>query len=168
MVNEKEEAQELKKEEKKKEEVKQEKEEQKPEQAEEKKEEVKLSKKLKDIIDSVEKLNVLELSSLVKALEEKFGVSAQAMQVAAVGAPQAAGGGVQEEEKSTFNVILASVGDKKIQVIKEIRTITQLGLREAKDLVDKAPRPVKEGVSKEEAEKIKKQLEEQGATVELK
>ena len=135
--------------------------------AEEKKEDIKLSKKVKDIIDSVEKLNVLELSSLVKALEDKFGVSAQAMQVAAV-APQGQVQPAQEEEKSTFDVILASAGEKKIQVIKEVRTITQLGLKEAKDLVDKAPQPVKEGVSKEEAEKIKAQLEAQGATVELK
>jgi len=163
--------------EEKKEEVKKQKEEQlqegqeehkeKEPEVEEKKEDVKLSKKVKDIIDAVEKLSVLELSSLVKALEDKFGVSAQAMQVAAV-APQGQAQPAQEEEKSTFDVILASAGEKKIQVIKEIRTITQLGLKEAKDLVDKAPQPVKEGVSKEEAEKIKAQLEAQGATVELK
>lgn len=155
------------KEEKKENKPKQEKNEKKEEKPAEEKEELKLSKKAKDIIDSVEKLNVLELSNLVKSLEEKFGVSAQAMQVAAAGAPQAQGGG-QQEEKSTFDVVLTSAGDKKIQVIKEIRTITQLGLKEAKDLVDKAPKAVKEGVSKEEAEKVKKQLEEQGAGVELK
>lgn len=97
-------------------------------------------------------------------MEDKFDVSAQAMQVAAVGAPVAAA----EEEKTSFDVILTSAGDKKIQVIKEIRTITQLGLKEAKDLVDQAPKPVKEGIAKEEAETIKKQLEAQGAGVELK
>jgi len=165
--------------EEKKEEVKKQKEEQlqegqeehkeKEPEVEEKKEDVKLSKKVKDIIDAVEKLSVLELSSLVKALEDKFGVSAQAMQVAAVPVSQGqAQAPSQGEEKSTFDVILASAGEKKIQVIKEVRTITQLGLKEAKDLVDKAPQPIKEGVSKEEAEKIKTQLEAQGATVELK
>lgn len=139
----------------------------KEEKKEQPNQEIKLSKKAEEIINSVEKLSVLELSNLVKALEDKFGVSAQAMQVAAVGAPVAAAG-AQAEEKTTFNVILASVGDKKIQVIKEIRVITKLGLKEAKDLVDQAPKPVKEGVTKEEAEEIKKQLEAQGATVELK
>ena len=135
----------------------------------EKKEEIKLSKKAEEIVTSVEKLTVLELSNLVKALEDKFGVSAQAMQVAAVGAPAAAGASVAAaEEKSTFDIILASIGDKKIQVIKEIRVITKLGLKEAKDLVDQAPKTVKEGVSKEEAEEIKKQLEAQGATAEIK
>ena len=171
MAEKKDEVKEEKKEEVKEQEQKQSEEERNQEKkelaAEEKKEDIKLSKKVKDIIDSVEKLNVLELSSLVKALEDKFGVSAQAMQVAAV-APQGQAQPAQEEEKSTFDVILASAGEKKIQVIKEIRTITQLGLKEAKDLVDKAPQPVKEGVSKEEAEKIKAQLEAQGATVELK
>ncbi|MDP8261259.1 MAG: 50S ribosomal protein L7/L12 [Candidatus Kappaea frigidicola] len=125
---------------------------------------IKLTKKAEDIIEAVEKLSVLELSNLVKAMEDKFDVSAQAMQVAAVGAPVAAA----EEEKTSFDVILTSAGDKKIQVIKEIRTITQLGLKEAKDLVDQAPKPVKEGIAKEEAETIKKQLEAQGAGVELK
>lgn len=146
-----------------------EKQETKTEEPQEKKPEVKLSKKAEDIMSSIEKLTVLELSDLVKALEDKFDVSAQAMQVAAApAAGAAAGAGAAEEEKSTFNVVLASAGDKKIQVIKEIRAITQLGLKEAKDLVDQAPKPVKEGATKEEAEKIKKQLEDQGATVELK
>jgi len=141
-------------------------EEKKTEVVEEKKEQkdIKLTKKAEDIIEAVEKLSVLELSNLVKAMEDKFDVSAQAMQVAAVGAPVAAA----EEEKTSFDVILTSAGDKKIQVIKEIRTITQLGLKEAKDLVDQAPKPVKEGIAKEEAETIKKQLEAQGAGVELK
>ncbi len=144
-------------------------EETKKEAKQEKKEEVKLSKKAEEIVTSVEKLTVLELSNLVKALEDKFGVSAQAMQVAAVGAPAAAGASAAAaEEKSTFDIILASIGDKKIQVIKEIRVITKLGLKEAKDLVDQAPKTVKEGVSKEEAEEIKKQLEAQGATAEIK
>jgi large subunit ribosomal protein L7/L12 len=103
-------------------------------------------------------------------MEDKFDVSAQAMQVAAAGIPQAgaAGAAGAAEEKTSFDVILAGAGDKKIQVIKEIRSITQLGLKEAKDLVDQAPKPVKEGATKEEAETIKKQLEAQGATVELK
>jgi large subunit ribosomal protein L7/L12 len=144
------------------------KQEKREEKKEEKKEELKLSKKIKDIIDSVEKLSVLELSGLIKALEEKFGVSAQAFATVAGAIPQAAAGDAAAEEKSTFDVILAATGDKKIQVIKEIRVLTQLGLKEAKDLADKAPQPIKEGVLKEEAEKIKKQLEEQGATIELK
>ena len=135
---------------------------------EQEKKEIKLSKKAEEIVGAVEKLSVLELSNLVKALEDKFGVSAQAMQVAAVGAPAAGAAGAPEEEKTSFDVILASVGDKKIQVIKEIRVITKLGLKEAKDLVDQAPKPVKEGTTKEEAEQIKKQLEAQGASVEIK
>ena len=141
-------------------------EEKKTQTVEEKKESknIKLTKKAEEIIEAVEKLSVLELSNLVKAMEDKFDVSAQAMQVAAVGAPVVA----VEEEKTSFDVILTSAGDKKIQVIKEIRTITQLGLKEAKDLVDQAPKPVKEGVTKEEAETLKKQLEAQGAGVEIK
>ena len=144
--------------------------EKKVETAGEKKEskEVKLSKKAEEIIEAVEKLSVLDLNNLVKALEDKFDVSAQAMQIAAVGAPQTGGAAAVAEEKSSFDVILTAAGDKKIQVIKEIRTITQLGLKEAKDLVDQAPKPVKEGATKEEAEAIKKQLEAQGASVELK
>ena len=131
---------------------------------EETKEEVKLSPKAETIIQSVADMTVLELSELVKALEDKFGVSA-AMPMAVAAAPA---GAAVAEEKTSFNVILATIGDKKIQVIKEIRAITSLGLKEAKDLVDSAPKAVKENVSKEEAEEIKKKLEEQGATVELK
>ncbi|MBU1044302.1 MAG: 50S ribosomal protein L7/L12 [Candidatus Omnitrophica bacterium] len=129
------------------------------------KEAVKLSPKSEEIVKSIEEMSVLELSNLVKVLEDKFGVSA-AMPMAVAAAPAA--GGAVAEEKTSFSVILKASGDKKIQVIKEIRTITNLGLKEAKDLVDAAPKPVKENISKEEAEEIKKKLEEQGATVELK
>jgi len=126
-----------------------------------------LPKKLEEVIKTVESLTVLELADLVKALEDKFGVSAQIpMAAMAAGAGQA--GGAQEEEKSSFTVVLTSAGDKKIQVIKEIRAVTTLGLKEAKDLVEAAPKNVKEGVPKEEAEKIKKQLEAAGGKVELK
>jgi large subunit ribosomal protein L7/L12 len=111
-------------------------------------------------------MSVLELSDLVKALEEKFGVSASAP-VAAVAAIPAAQGGAKEEEKDSFNVILKNAGSQKIAVIKAVKTATGLGLKEAKDLVDSAPKPVKEGVKKEEAEQLKKALEEAGATVEL-
>ncbi len=130
-----------------------------------------VSKKLQDIIDTVEKLTVLELSDLVKALEDKFGVTA-AMPVAA-GMVAAAGGaaGAGEaggEEKTSFTVHLVNAGDKKIQVIKEVREITSLGLKEAKALVDGVPKPVKENVSQEEANKIKEKLTAAGATVEIK
>jgi len=118
-----------------------------------------------DVIEFVSNMSVLELSELVKELEEKFGVSA-AMPVAA--APSGVSAPVEAEEKTEFDVMLSEVGDKKIQVIKAIRAITGLGLKEAKGLVDEAPKPVKEGVSEEEAEDIKKQLEEAGATVEVK
>jgi len=118
-----------------------------------------------DVIEFVSNMSVLELSDLVKELEEKFGVSA-AMPVAA--APAGVSTPVEAEEKTEFDVMLSEVGEKKIQVIKAIRAITGLGLKEAKGLVDEAPKPVKEGVSKEEAEDIKKQLEEAGATVEVK
>lgn len=130
----------------------------------------KLSSKSEEIIKSIEKLSVLELSELVKALEDRFGVSSAmpVMAQAMGGAVSGAGAGAQEEEKDSFNVILSSAGDKKIQVIKEIRTITNLGLKEAKDLVDSAPKPIKEGATKEEAEQIKKKLEEVGASIELK
>ena len=126
------------------------------------------NKKIEDMLGTIEQMSVLELSSLVKAIEEKFGVTAQAP--VAVAAPGAAAAGAQApaEEKTTFTVVLASSGTNKIQVIKEIRTITNLGLKEAKDLVEGAPKTVKEGVSKEEAEDIKKKLEAQGAKVELK
>ena len=120
------------------------------------------------ILESIEKLTLLEAAELVKAMEEKFGVSAAApVAVAAVAAAPAEAAGA--DEASEVNVILASVpADKKIAVLKEVRTITGLGLKEAKDLVDGAPKAVKEGVKKEEAEAIKKQLEEAGATVEIK
>ncbi len=121
-----------------------------------------------DVIDFIANMTVLELSELIKELEEKFGVSAAAP-VAVAGAPAAGGeAAAAEEEKTEFDVVLATVGDKKIQVIKEVRAITGLGLKEAKALVEEAPKPVKEGVVKEEAEKIKSQLEGAGATVEIK
>ena len=123
---------------------------------------------VENIIEEIEKLSVLELAELVKALEEKFGVSAQAAVVAAPAAVGGAAEGGAVEEKSEFDVILSAAGDKKIQVIKVVRSITALGLKEAKALVDGAPNPVKEGVSKEEAEEIKKELEEAGAVVEVK
>lgn len=131
--------------------------------------EVKLSEKLQGILTSIETLTVLELAELVKALEVKFGVSAAAAPVAiAAGGGAAAGGAAAAEEKTSFTVILVSAGDKKINVIKEIRTVTSLGLKEAKDLVEGAPKTIKEDVNKEEAEKIKKVLEAQGAKVEIK
>ncbi|MCX5692408.1 MAG: 50S ribosomal protein L7/L12 [Candidatus Omnitrophica bacterium] len=125
------------------------------------------NKKIEEMLGTIEQMSVLELSNLVKALEEKFGVTAQApVAVAAPGAAQ--GAAAPQEEKTTFTVVLVSSGTNKIQVIKEIRTITNLGLKEAKDLVEGAPKTVKESVSKEEAEDIKKKLEAQGAKVELK
>lgn len=123
-----------------------------------------------EIIDAISGLNVLELSELVKSLEEKFGVSA-AMPMAMGMMPMAAGAvapAQEEEEKTDFDVILTAVGQSKIQVIKEVRVITNLGLKEAKDLVDGAPSEIKKGVTKEEADEIKKKLEEVGATVEVK
>ena len=120
-----------------------------------------------EIIKAIEQMSVLELSELIKSLEEKFGVQAQAPMVGVVPQPQTAAG-TQEEEKSSFSVILKSAGANKIQVIKEVRAITDLGLKEAKELVDNAPKPVKENVSKEEAEEIKKRLENAGAQVEIK
>ena len=118
------------------------------------------------ILESIEKLTLLEAAELVKAMEEKFGVSAAAP--VAVAAVAAAPAEAAAEEASEVNVILASAGANKIAVLKEVRTITGLGLKEAKDLVDGAPKAVKEGVKKEDAEAIKKQLEEAGATVEIK
>lgn len=118
------------------------------------------------ILEAIENMTVLELSELVKALEEKFGVSAAAPVAVAAAAPAAAAEAA--EEKTEFDVILQSVGDKKINVIKVVREITSLGLKEAKDLVDNAPKPIKEGISKEQAEEIKAKLEEAGATVEIK
>lgn len=118
------------------------------------------------VIEFLENLTLLEAAELVKELEDKFGVSAAAP-VAMAAMPGAAAGGA-EEEQTEFTVVLAAAGDKKINVIKEIRTITGLGLKEAKDLVEGAPKPVKEGVSKEEANKVKEALEKAGAKVELK
>jgi len=122
---------------------------------------------LQKIVDELSKLTVLEAADLAKLLEEKWGVSAAAA-VAVAAAPGAGAGAVPVEEKTEFTVVLASFGEKKIDVIKEVRAVTGLGLKEAKDLVEGAPKPVKEGVSKEEAEKIKGVLEKAGAKVELK
>ena len=127
-----------------------------------------MSKKQDEILDAISKLTVIELSELIKAMEEKFDVSASAaVAVAPAGAatPGASAGG---EEKTEFDVILAAAGDNKVSVIKAVRAATSLGLKEAKDLVDSAPKPVKEGVSKKEADELKKQLEEAGAKVEVK
>ena len=121
---------------------------------------------VESILESIEKLTLLEAAELVKAMEEKFGVSAAAP--VAVAAAPAAAGEAAAEEASEVNVILASAGANKIAVLKEVRAITGLGLKEAKDLVDGAPKAVKEGVKKEDAEAIKKQLEAAGATVEIK
>jgi len=139
----------------------------KPEKEEKK---VELSKNMQTVVDVVEKMTVMELADLVKALEDKFGVSAQAPTVVAAGGAATGGGagGSAEEEKTSFTVVLSEFGANKIAVIKEIRTITTLGLKEAKELVESAPKPVKEGASKEEANKIKEQLEKAGAKVELK
>ena len=120
-----------------------------------------------DVIEFIANMSVLELSELVKEMETKFGVSAAAP-VAMVAAAGPAAAASQAEEQTEFSVILMSHGEKKIQIIKEVRAITNLGLKEAKTLVDEVPKPVKEGISKEEAEKIKKQLEDAGAQVEIK
>jgi large subunit ribosomal protein L7/L12 len=122
---------------------------------------------LQKIVDDLSALTVLEAAELAKLLEEKWGVSAAAA-VAVAAAPGAGGGAAPAEEKTDFTVVLAAAGDKKIEVIKEVRAITGLGLKEAKDLVEGAPKPLKEGVAKDEAEKIKAQLEKAGAKVELK
>ena len=119
-----------------------------------------------DVLDYLEKANMLEVSELVSEIEDKFGVTAAAP--VAVAAAPAAGEAAVEEEKDSFDVVLNSAGEKKIQVIKVVRTITELGLKEAKDLVEGAPKPIKEGVAKAEAEEMKTKLEEAGATVELK
>jgi large subunit ribosomal protein L7/L12 len=122
-----------------------------------------------EILDAISNMTVLELSELLKEFEEKFGVTAAApVAVAAPGAPAVGGDAVAAEEQDEFDVILASAGDKKIQVIKEVRSLTNLGLKEAKDLVDNAPKPILEKVSKEDAEKAKEALEGAGGTVELK
>jgi large subunit ribosomal protein L7/L12 len=124
---------------------------------------------IEDVLESIDSWTVLDLHELVKGIEGKYGVSAAAPAVMAVGGPAAgAAAATPPEEKTEFTVVLAGVGEKKIHVIKEVRAITGLGLKEAKDLVDGAPKPVKEGVSKAEADEIKKKLEDVGATVELK
>jgi large subunit ribosomal protein L7/L12 len=120
-----------------------------------------------EILDAISSMSVLELSELIKEMEDKFGVSAAAATVS-VAAVASGGGAAAAEEQSEFTVVLASFGDNKVSVIKAVRAITALGLKEAKDLVDGAPKPVKEGVSKKEADDIKKQLEEAGASVEVK
>jgi large subunit ribosomal protein L7/L12 len=122
---------------------------------------------LQKIVDELSSLTVLEAADLAKLLEEKWGVSAAAAVAVAAG-PAGAGGAAPAEEKTEFTVVLAAAGDKKIEVIKEVRALTGLGLKEAKDLVEGAPKPVKEGVNKEEADKIKATLEKAGAKVELK
>ena len=126
-----------------------------------------MADKVAEIVDKIKELSLLEASELKKALEEEFGVTAAAPVVVA-GAVGAAGDAGAAEEKTEFDVVLQSFGDKKINVIKVVRAHTGLGLKEAKELVDNAPNPVKEGVSKDEAEKLKKEFEDAGATVELK
>jgi large subunit ribosomal protein L7/L12 len=127
------------------------------------------AEKITELVDTLSGMTVLEISGLVKTLEEKWGVSAAApVAVAAAGAGVVAVGPPPEPEKDEFTVVLTGSGDKKIQVIKVVRELTSLGLKEAKDLVDGAPKPVKDGVSKKEAEEMKKKLEEAGGTVEIK
>ena len=121
-----------------------------------------------EILNAVAEMSVLDLSELIKDMEEKFGVSAAAAVAVAAPAGGAAGDAGAVEEKTEFDVILSAAGDKKIQVIKEVRTITGLGLKDAKDLVEAAPKPIKEGVKKEEADAIKAQVEAAGGTVEVK
>ncbi len=121
-----------------------------------------------DVIDFISNMTVLELSELVKELEEKFGVSAAPAVAAAPSGGFAEGAKEEEVEKTEFDVVLTGVGDKKIQVIKVVRSVTNLGLKEAKEVVENVPNKVKEGIAKEDAENIKKQLEEAGATVEIK
>ena len=121
-----------------------------------------------DWIEELKSISVLELSERIKALEEEFGVSATAVAAAAPAAAAGGDGAAEEEESSTVDVVLTAPGDKKIQVIKAVRAATGLGLKEAKALVDEAPKPVKEGVERDEADKLKSELEEAGATVELK
>ncbi len=130
-------------------------------------EEIKLSENGQKVLELIESMTVLEAAELVKAMEEKFGVSAAAP-VAVAAMPGAGGGEAAEEAKDEFTVVLTGVGDKKIQVIKEVRAITGLGLKEAKELVESVPANVKEGLPKDEAEKIKEQLEGVGAIVDLK
>jgi large subunit ribosomal protein L7/L12 len=126
-----------------------------------------MSEKIAELVEKIKALTLVEASELKKALEDEFGVTAAAPMMMA-GGPAAAGAAAPAEEKTEFDIILKTVGDKKINVIKVVRAHTGLGLKEAKDLVDGAPKPVKEAVSKDECEKIKKELEEAGATVEIK
>jgi large subunit ribosomal protein L7/L12 len=121
-----------------------------------------------ELIDEIKKMSVLELSELIKALEEEFGVSATAVAAAAPAAAAGDGGAEAEEVSSTVDVVLTGPGDKKIQVIKVVRAATGLGLKEAKALVDEAPKPVKEGIDRDEAEKLKSEIEDAGGSVELK
>jgi large subunit ribosomal protein L7/L12 len=121
-----------------------------------------------ELIEEIKKMSVLELSELIKALEEEFGVSATAVAAAPAAAAAGDGGEAAEEESSTVDVVLTGSGDKKIQVIKVVRAATGLGLKEAKALVDEAPKPIKEGIDREEAEKLKGEIEEAGGSVELK
>ncbi len=134
---------------------------------EEAKKEVEVPKKFQGIVSEIEKMSVLDLAELVEILEEKFGVSAAAP-VAVAAAPAAGDAGAAAEEKSSFDVELVAPGDSKINVIKAVKEITGAGLKDAKDMVDGAPKVIKEGVAKDEAEELKKKLEEAGATVELK
>jgi large subunit ribosomal protein L7/L12 len=120
------------------------------------------------MIEEIKKMSVLELSELVKALEEEFGVSATAVAAAAPAAAGTGDGAAEEEESSTVDLVLTGPGDKKIQVIKVVRAATGLGLKEAKALVDEAPKPIKEGIDREEAERLKSEIEEAGGSVELK
>jgi len=120
-----------------------------------------------EILDGIAEMSVLELSELLEAFEEKFGVTAAAPAAAVAAAPDADGGGDAEEEKDSFDVVLTAAGEKKIQVIKEVRTLTSLGLKEAKELVDNAPKPILEGASKEDADKAKEAIEAAGGSVEL-
>jgi len=133
-------------------------------------EKITLTENGEKVLELIEQMNILELSNLVKAIEEKFGISAAAPVAVAAAGPGAADGGAAEaaEEKTDFDVVLKEVGGQKLQVIKVIRAITGLGLKEAKAVVDQAPSPVKEGATKEEAEEIKAKLSEVGATVEIK
>lgn len=121
-----------------------------------------------ELMETIENMTVLELSELVKALEERFGVSATAMAAAPAAGAAADGAATEEEEQTEFDVVLTDAGAKKIQVIKVVRSVTGLGLKEAKALVDEAPNPIREGISKEDAENLKTQIEEAGGTVELK
>ena len=157
-----------KKEEKKEEVKKEEKKVDKKEEAKEEKKEVEVPEKFKKLVEEIEKMSVLELSELVKVLEDKFGVSAAAPVAVAAAGAGGEGGEEAKEEKSAFDIELKEAGGQKIQVIKAVREITGEGLKDAKDMVDKAPAVIKENVDKKEAEELKKKLEDAGATVELK